>query len=259
MPPHSTRLDQEGAAFMSFKLVENGIFQEEQVIEALMAPGKVPGCSGTRTLKDNLSDLKAQVAANQKGIILVSELIEEYTLEIVQCYMNYIQKNAEIVVRDMLKNIAKNSPHHQLVAIDSMDDGTDIKLTVDIDGKNGTAIFDFTGTGLEVHGNCNTPKAVTYSAIIYCLRCMVGHDIPLNQGCLVPIKVIIPQGTILNASEEAAVIGGNVLTSQRVTDVIFKAFEACAASQGCMNNITFGDETFGYYETVAGGSGNFSK
>lgn len=116
-------------------------------------------------------------------------------------------------------------------------------------------MFDFTGTGIEVYNNWNTPKAVTLSAIIYCLRCMVGHDVPLNQGCLVPIKIILPKGIILNPSDEAAVVGGNVLTSQRVVDVILKAFQVCAASQGCMNNITFGDENIGYYETIGGGAG----
>ncbi|KAK0174591.1 hypothetical protein PV327_010349 [Microctonus hyperodae] len=174
MPPHSTSLNQEGATFKSFLLVHKGIFREKEVTEALMAPGKIPGSSGTRNLSDNLSDLKAQIAANHK---------------------------------------------------------------VD-------------GTGYEVWGNCNAPRAVTLSAIIYCLRCIVGRD-----GCLKPVKIIIPKGSLLDPSEEAAVVGGNVLTSQRVVDVVLAAFGACAASQGCMNNITLGTETWGYYETVAGGSG----
>ena len=136
-----------------------------------------------------------------------------------------------------------------------MDDGSSIKLKVHINTSSGEAVFDFLGTGAEVYGNMNAPRAVTMSAIIYCLRCMVGHDIPLNQGCLNPVTVNIPPGSLLDPSEEAAVVGGNVLTSQRIVDVVFRAFSACAASQGCMNNITFGDENFGYYETVAGGSG----
>jgi len=136
-----------------------------------------------------------------------------------------------------------------------MDDGSPIMLKVTIDRRQQTATFDFTGTGSEVFGNCNTPPAVVYSAIIYCLRCMVTRDIPLNQGCLAPIDVIIPENSILNPSVGAAVVGGNVLTSQRVTDVVLKAFSAAAASQGCMNNTTFGDAGLGYYETVAGGAG----
>lgn len=259
MPANSTCLAQEGAAFMSFKLVRDGIFQEEDVTELLKKPSKIPGCTGTRNLQDNISDLKAQVAANKKGISLVLKLIEEYSLAVVQSYMNYIQKNAEIAVRDMLKKIGgdtvQKSASSSFISSDFMDDGTCIRLKVNIDTGTGSAVFDFTGTGYEVYGNCNAPRAVCLSAIIYCLRCMIKYDIPLNQGCLSPIHVIIPTGSILSPSEEAAVVGGNVLTSQRIVDVIFKAFKACAASQGCMNNITFGDESMGYYETVAGGAG----
>lgn len=136
-----------------------------------------------------------------------------------------------------------------------MDDGSPIELKITIDESVGSAICDFTGSGYEVWGNCNAPRAITLSALIYCLRCMVGHDVPLNQGCLAPIKVIIPKNSILDPSDGAAVVGGNVLTSQRIVDTVLKAFNVCAASQGCMNNITIGDETWGYYETVAGGSG----
>lgn len=136
-----------------------------------------------------------------------------------------------------------------------MDDGSPIRLKVTIDEAVGTALCDFTGSGYQVYGNCNAPRAITLSALIYCLRCMVGHDVPLNQGCLNPINVIIPENSILDPSSDAAVVGGNVLTSQRIVDVVLSAFQVCAASQGCMNNITLGDEDFGYYETVAGGSG----
>lgn len=131
------------------------------------------------------------------------------------------------------------------------------RLTVTIDRTEGSAVFDFSGSGWEIYGNLNAPPAVTCSAVIYCLRCLLpDSDIPLNQGCLTPIEIRIPKGSILNPSPRAAVVGGNVLTSQRVTDVILLAFQACAASQGCMNNLTFGsDKTGGYYETIAGGSG----
>ncbi|KAL4631017.1 5-oxoprolinase isoform X1 [Arapaima gigas] len=259
MPPHSTSLQQEGAVFTSFKLVTGGIFQEEAVTAALMAPAQYPGCSGTRNLQDNLSDLRAQVAANRRGSQLVLQLIDSYGLEVVQAYMGYIQSNAELAVRDMLKEFARRRRQQtgslQVEAEDYMDDGTPIRLRVQINEEEGSAVFDFMGTGTEVWGNCNAPRAITFSALIYCLRCMVGQDIPLNQGCLAPIEVIIPAGCILQPSENAAVVGGNVLTSQRVVDVIFRAFEVCAASQGCMNNVSFGSEKGGYYETVAGGAG----
>lgn len=141
-------------------------------------------------------------------------------------------------------------------AEDFLDDGTPIRLAVTIDRSTGSAVFDFAGTGPEIYGNLNAPPAVTASAVIYCLRCLLPDiDIPLNQGCLAPIQIKIPPNSILNPSAGAAVVGGNVLTSQRVTDVVLRAFKACAASQGCMNNLTFGDETMGYYETIAGGAG----
>ncbi|XP_053104101.1 5-oxoprolinase isoform X2 [Hemicordylus capensis] len=258
MPPHSHCLQEEGAVFISFKLVKDGVFQEE-VTEALLAPGRIPGSSGTRNLPDNLSDLRAQVAANQKGIHLVNELIGQYGLEVVQAYMAHIQANAEVAVREMMRDFAtrQGEPGRplQVEAEDFMDDGSPIRLKVIVDPQEGSAVFDFTGSGHEVYGNCNAPRAITLSALIYCLRSMVGRDIPLNQGCLAPVQVLIPKGSILAPSLDAAVVGGNVLTSQRVVDVIFRAFEACAASQGCMNNVTFGNERVGYYETVAGGSG----
>lgn len=258
MPPHSKKLSEEGAAFKSFLLVENGQFREAEITKALTTPTNAEGAAGTRGLANNISDLKAQIAANQKGIQLVSELIDIYKLHVVQAYMKYIQENAEIAVRDMLKEIARQTLKRTgttvLYAEDKMDDGSPIKLKIHIDETNGSALCDFTGSGYQVHGNCNAPKAITLSALIYCLRCMVGHDVPLNQGCLKPIQVIIPKNSILDPSDDAAVVGGNVLTSQRIVDVILAAFQVCAASQGCMNNITFGDEQFGYYETVAGGS-----
>ncbi|KAL4690132.1 hypothetical protein H8957_004105 [Semnopithecus entellus] len=229
------------------------------VTEALRAPGKVPNCSGTRNLHDNLSDLRAQVAANQKGIQLVGELIGQYGLDVVQAYMGHIQANAELAVRDMLRAFGTSRQAQglplEVSSEDHMDDGSPIHLRVQINLSQGSAVFDFSGTGPEVFGNLNAPRAITLSALIYCLRCLVGRDIPLNQGCLAPVRVVIPQGSILDPSPEAAVVGGNVLTSQRVVDVILGAFGACAASQGCMNNVTLGNAHMGYYETVAGGAG----
>jgi len=128
-------------------------------------------------------------------------------------------------------------------------------LALTIDRSDGSAVFDFSGTGVEIWGNCNAPAAVTRSAVLYTLRCLIEKDLPLNDGCLIPIRIHIPPGSLLDPSREAAVVGGNVLTSQRVVDVVLKAFGVAAASQGCMNNFTFGSSRFGYYETVGGGAG----
>ncbi|KAL9635609.1 MAG: hypothetical protein Q9204_002571 [Flavoplaca sp. TL-2023a] len=267
MPPHSRELFQEGAAIKSEKLVSEGHFDEERITDLLLnEPAQYPECSGTRCLGDNLNDLKAQIAANQKGINLISALIEDYGEEVVQFYMRNIQDNAELSVRNLLKNVSKRFEGQDLSATDYMDDGSPIKLRITIDAEKGEAVFDFSGTGPEVYGNINAPEAVTYSAIIYCLRCLISEDIPLNQGCLKPVDVRIPKKSFLSPSDKAAVVGGNVLTSQRVTDVILRCFQACAASQGDCNNLTFGFggnsngsdapiKGFGYYETIAGGSG----
>ena len=267
MPPHSRELFQEGAAITTEKLVSEGHFNEKRITELLYdEPASFPGCSGTRCLADNLNDLKAQIAANKKGIGLISALIEDYGEDVVQFYMRSIQDNAEISVKRLLKQVSQRFKGQDLAAVDFMDDGSPIQLKITIDADEGKAIFDFNGTGPEVYGNINAPEAVTYSAIIYCLRCLISEDIPLNQGCLKPIEVRIPENSFLSPSDKAAVVGGNVLTSQRVTDVILRCFQACAASQGDCNNLTFGfggniaSETneikgFGYYETIAGGSG----
>ncbi|KIH67003.1 hydantoinase/oxoprolinase [Ancylostoma duodenale] len=267
MPPNATSLEQEGATFISFKVVDKGTFREDALIEHLMAPKSVPGCSGTRNLADNIADIKAQIAANNKsigshfgglstaailsrvlpvGISLVCDLIGEYGLDTVQAYMLHIQATAEESVRNMLREVGRSvferTGSTRLHACDSMDDGTKIQLAVTIDIQKGEALFDFTGTGMEVVSSCNCPRAVTMSAIIYCLRCLVAKDIPLNSGCLAPItrspeapntllQISIPEGTLLSPSETAAVVGGNVLTSQRLCDVILGAFEAVAASQ----------------------------
>ncbi|OMJ74310.1 hypothetical protein SteCoe_26797 [Stentor coeruleus] len=240
MPPFSKTLAEEGVAIKSFKLVENFVFREAETRELFQH---------SRCIEDNISDLKAQTSANNKGIELLSQLINEYSLEVVLAYMKFIQKAACQSVKDLLQKI----PSNVLKASDFMDDGTKIKLIVTI--NSGCAEFNFTGTGCQVLSNLNSPAAVVKSAVLYCLRCLVDTDIPLNQGCLDPVTIIIPNNSILNPSEDAAVVGGNVLTSQRITDVIFKAFNACAASQGCMNNLTFGNKKFGFYETIAGGSG----
>ncbi|KAJ5679955.1 hypothetical protein N7462_008199 [Penicillium macrosclerotiorum] len=269
MPPKSTELWQEGAAIEGDKIVSNGILDEARLIELLVTkPSQYPGCAGARCISDNLSDLKAQIAANTRGINLIQNLFSEYGVGTVQKYMYAIQATAESAVRNLLKDLHKKFDGQPLESIDYMDDGTPIRLKVTIDKSTGSAVFDFEGTGPEVYGSWNAPIAITHSAIIYCLRCMINADVPLNQGCLAPIDIRVPPKSILSPTKTAAVVGGNVVTSQRITDVVLKAFRVCAASQGCCNNLTFGTNPrvdpntgavispgFGYYETIAGGSG----
>ncbi|OOG01129.1 hypothetical protein ASPCADRAFT_126127 [Aspergillus carbonarius ITEM 5010] len=266
MPSDSKMLYEEGAMTMGFKVVSEGRFDEEKVRKFLYdEPASYPGCSGTRTYKDNVSDLKAAIAANQKGAQLLEGLVRENTLEIVHFYMDAIKKNAETAVRQLLQTIGKKAPGEPLRFSDFMDDGTEIRLEIRIDAETGSAEFDFTGTGRETFNCLNAPKAIAHSAIIYSLRALIDVDIPLNQGCLAPINVIIPSGTLINPSGYAAVCAGNPITSQRITDVVLGAFQACAASQGCCNIISFGmgglDENgndipgFGVGETICGGSG----
>ncbi|THX57369.1 putative 5-oxoprolinase [Aureobasidium pullulans] len=259
MPPNSTELWEEGAVFSSFKLISEGRMDEGGVHKILLEePAKHPGCSGSRCYKDNVADLKAQVAANHCGIRLIRQMIAEYTMDVVHVYMGAIQDAAELAIRNLFRKIAQGNKFRTVSATDYMDDGTAVVLNVRINGETGSASFDFTGTGPEVLGNWNAPLAITTSAIIYALRCMVSSDIPLNHGCIKPVDIVIPDGCFLHPSAGAAVCAGNVLTSQRIVDVIFRAFETCAASQGCMNNFTFGvdgEGGFGYYETICGGSG----
>jgi len=263
MPPNSKKLSDEGVGILSFILVRDGIFREQEISALLQATdqGQKPGqpeITGTRRLADNLSDLKAQVAANKKGLDLIQEMINHYGLEVIQAYMHYIQQAAETAVCSSLKALSRKKglqKKDSLQAVDYLDDGSPIALKITIDRRDGSAVFDFSGTGPELPGNLNAPGAVTRSAVLYSLRCLVNEDIPLNHGCMRPVTLIIPGGSLLDPSPEAAVVGGNVLTSQRVVDVVLKAFGVAAASQGCMNNLTFGNAQFGYYETIGGGAG----
>ena len=251
MPPNSREIWEEGAVFEAFKVVEQGIFNETELIERLLEPAKYPGCSGTRCLKDNVSDIRAQIAANHRGSQLIDSLIQDYSLDVVQLCMGEIQGIAELAVRNLLKDIAKQRGQ-SFGGVDYMDDGTQIKLSVSINEETGAAKFDFTGTGREVYGKCataieasinadamllgnwNAPIAITHSAILFSLRCMVGTDIPINQGAIKPIEVIVPDRSLLRPGPRAACCAGNVLTSQRIVDTIFRAFGVMAASQGCM-------------------------
>ncbi|KAF5655624.1 5-oxoprolinase (ATP-hydrolyzing) [Fusarium sp. NRRL 25303] len=268
MPPNSTELWQEGAAIESFKMINEGAFDEAGLIKRLYdEPASFPGCSGTRTLTENIADLKAAVASNQKGIELIRALIKEFTWPVVQLYMHAIQDNAAQSVRDLLKQFAAKHEGGVLEATEYNDDGIPFKLKVTIDKDTGDAVFDFTGTGPEHSGNLNAPPTCSYSVIMYCLRSMISKgDIPLNQGCLKPIKVICPDNTILSPSPTAATVGCTTETSQKIADLVLRAFNAAAASQGTMNNLSFGcggtdpvtgevTKGFGYYETICGGAG----
>ncbi|KAG9101612.1 hypothetical protein FRC06_002787 [Ceratobasidium sp. 370] len=274
MPPTSVSIFEEGAEITSFKIVSQGVYDSDGLRELLCeVPARYPGSSGCRNIRDLESDLKAQIAANNKGIQLIHALIKEYTLPTVHEYMLHIRNNAEQCVRNLLRDFAKKHGT-TLEARDYLDDGSPLNLRIEIDPESGGAIFDFEGTGPEVRGNLNAPISVVHSAVIYCMRSMLNSDIPLNAGCLVPIdgKLRIPELCFLHPSRTAAVCAGNVLTSQRIVDVVLKAFSACAASQGCTkrliipeSNLTFGTggkdkdgkvtQGWGYYETIAGGSG----
>lgn len=250
-------------------------FDEEGIIKILLEPGKYPNCSGSRRLGDNLSDLKAQVAANAKGSSLINALMEEYGKATVHFYMKKIQENAEVSVRNYLKSAHKRFGSRPLKAKDYLDNGSMMQVAITID-ETGFGTFDFTGTTCEMLSNMNAPPAITYSALIYTMRLLIGSDIPLNQGCLAPTKVILPKNSFLNPSNGPAVCCGNTLTSQRLVDLLLKAFRAAAGSQGCMNCFGFfgnciapasekGDEKkkeeedlgfgFGYGETICGGEG----
>jgi 5-oxoprolinase (ATP-hydrolysing) len=248
MPPNSKELWEEGAVIKAFKVIEGGEFKKRELIDLLMAPAQSPGCQGTRCLRDNISDIKAQAAANHRGSQLIHSLIEDYGLEIVQFYsessqtnvvkipnthaVEEIQSAAEHAVRDMLKTIHTTTNGAPLHATDYMDDGTRIQLKVTINPSSGSAVFDFTGTGPEAFGNWNAPITITNSAIIFSLRCLVNTDIPVNQGAIRPITTIIPPNSLLHPSPEAAVCAGNVLTSQRIVNVVFKRLEQVLLVRG---------------------------
>lgn len=266
MPPTSTELWQEGAIFKSHILIRDGVFDEEGVCKVLLSPGEYPGCVGSRRLSDNISDLKAQVAANQKGVALIQALIHEFSLPVVQLYMQAIQDTAESTVRSMLRGFYETLGPI-LHAEDSMDNGSFIKLKITLQ-QDGDAMFDFEGTSPQLWGNMNCSPSMTHAALLYSLRCMVDADIPLNQGCLNPCKINLPKGSLLNPHDGAAVCAGNTQTSQRLADTILKAFQVAGASQGCMNCLGFfgkggkdkdGKPLEGYAyafgETIGGGVG----
>lgn len=247
MPPHSRRLDEEGAVIRMQKLVTGGRFEIENISEILQR-------SGARRLEENLADLRAQAAANRRGIDLILQACAQYGGEVVEAYMDHLLRVSAEVLRARLKVLAAEQGT-ALMASDNMDDGSAVCLELHLDPEHGEAIFDFSGSADQVEGNQNAPAAITHSAVIYALRTLIAEPLPLNGGFLQPIRIRLRKGSLLNPDENAAVVGGNVTTSQRIVDVILYAFGAAANSAGCMNNLTFGNDRFGYYETIGGGAG----
>ena len=244
MPPASRTLEEEGVVFSAERLVERGRFQEARMMQRLTA-GPYPA----RDPRTNLADLEAQVAANRTGARLLGEMVERYGLDVVQAYMTHVQHNARAKVEDALRARPDGVERFE----DAMDDGT--KLVVTLTKRGDRLTVDFSGTDPEADHNLNAPPAVAVAAVLYVLRGLVGEAIPLNGGCLEPVEIIIPPGSLLSPSRGRAVCGGNVETSQRVVDILLGALGRAAASQGTMNNITFGNDSFGYYETICGGAG----
>ncbi|OKH15621.1 5-oxoprolinase [Fischerella major NIES-592] len=244
MPPHSTTVEEEGILFDNFLLVEQGNFRENQVRETLLNhhyPARNPD--------QNIADFKAQIAANERGVQELRKMVSQYGLETVQAYMKFVQDNAEESVRRAIDVLKDGS------FIYEMDDGARIQVKVTINRENRSATIDFTGTSRQLNTNFNAPKAVTQAAVLYVFRTLVDDSIPLNAGCLKPLEIIIPEGCMLNPTYPAAVVAGNVETSQTIVDALYGALGVMAASQGTMNNFTFGNDRYQYYETICGGSG----
>jgi 5-oxoprolinase (ATP-hydrolysing) len=244
MPPDSTTVEEEGVLIDNFLLVEQGRFREAEMTE-LLRSGKYPA----RNPAQNIADLKAQIAACEKGAQELRKMVREFGLSVVCAYMGHVQDNAEEQVRrvlDVLKDGEFAYP---------MDDGAVIKVKVSIDKAKRTGRLDFTGTSAQRPNNFNAPAAVCMAAVLYVFRTLVEADIPMNAGVLKPLDVIIPEGCMLRPRYPAAVVAGNVETSQAVTDTIYGALGVMAGAQGTMNNFTFGNDRHQYYETVSGGSG----
>lgn len=239
MIPDSKELWQEGMAVKSALIVSGGVFQEEQVRALFEEVAQHPGCSATRRLQDNISDIQAKISANQKGISLIERLCAEFTLPVVHLYMGGIQSNAELAIRDLFRGLHRRTGGKPLRAVDWFDDGTPVQVEIRVDGSAGTAVFDFAGSGAQTWGNMNMPISITHSAVIYVLRCLVDLEIPLNQGCLKPCTILLPPRSIVNPSPTVAICGSTI-ASQRVTDVLLQAFGAAAGSQGCANSLGWG-------------------
>jgi 5-oxoprolinase (ATP-hydrolysing) len=243
MSPRATTIEQEGVYIDNFKLVDRGRFREAQ-LRQLLARGDFPA----RNPQYNINDLKAQIAANEKGVQELRKMVGQFGLSVVRAYMGHVQDNAAESVRRVIDRI------HDAAFTYEMDQGTRIVVKITVDKHAREATVDFTGTSPEQADNFNAPEPVTRAAVLYVFRVMVDDDIPMNAGCLRPIRIIIPRRSMLSPEYPAAVVAGNVETSQAVTNCLFGALGALAAAQGTMNNLNFGDDRYQYYETICSGA-----
>ncbi len=244
MTPLATTVDEEGVLFDNFRLVERGHFREAE-LHTLLTDHPYPA----RNPHQNIADLKAQIAANEKGVAELRKMVTHFGLETVQAYMGHVQDNAAESVRRVLERLPDSSEYEY-----PTDTGQVIKVKITVDRSKREATVDFTGTSPVQKNNFNAPEPVARAAVLYAFRVMVENNIPMNAGCLRPINIVIPEGCMLRPSYPAAVVAGNVETSQHVTNAIFGAMGAIANSQGTMNNLTFGNQTYQYYETICSGS-----
>jgi len=243
MSPLATSIHEEGVYIDNFLLVDRGRFRERELY-ALLKSGPYPA----RNPLQNVNDLKAQIAANEKGVRELKRMVEMFSLEVVEAYMGHVQDNADESVRRVLDKLADGE------AESVSDQGAVIKVKISVDKERREATVDFTGTSPQQASNFNAPEPVTRAAILYVFRVMVDDDIPMNAGCLRPIRIIVPEGSMLSPKYPAAVVAGNVEVSQIVTNTLFAALRALGSSQGTMNNFTFGDDTYQYYETICSGA-----
>jgi 5-oxoprolinase (ATP-hydrolysing) len=244
MPPFSKNVEEEGVLLDNVKLVEDGRMLEAEM-RALLASARYPA----RNPDQNIADLRAQVAANEKGVQELKRMVAHFGLDVVRAYMRHVQDNAEECVRRVIGVLKDGAFSYE------MDNGAVIKVRIAIGADRRSATIDFTGTSAQLASNFNAPSAVVYAAVLYVFRTLVDDDIPLNAGCLKPLTVIIPEGSMLNPRSPAATVAGNVETSQCLTDALYGALGVMAASYGTMNNFTFGNDRYQYYETVSGGTG----
>jgi 5-oxoprolinase (ATP-hydrolysing) len=244
MPPFSKNVEEEGVLLDNVKLVENGRMLEAEMRE-LLASARYPA----RNPDQNIADLRAQVAANEKGVQELKRMVAHFGLDVVVAYMGHVQDNAEECVRRVIGVLKDGEFAYE------MDNGAVIRVKIGIGADRRSATIDFTGTTAQLQSNFNAPAAVVYAAVLYVFRTLVDDDIPLNAGCLKPLEVIIPEGSMLNPRPPAATVAGNVETSQCLTDALYGALGLMAASYGTMNNFTFGNERHQYYETISGGTG----
>jgi 5-oxoprolinase (ATP-hydrolysing) len=244
MPPQSTTIEEEGVLLDNVQLVDQGNLLEAELL-AMLTTAPYP----VRNPSQNMADLRAQIAANEKGAQELQKLVDHYGLGLVQAYMRHVQDNAEECVRRVIGRLQNGRFTYAL------DDGSQIAVEVTVNSAQRSARIDFTGTSAQQPSNFNAPTAVGKAAVLYVFRTLVDDNIPLNGGCLKPLEIVIPEGSMLNPRYPAAVVAGNVEVSQAVTDALYGALGAIAASQGTMNNFTFGNHRHQYYETIGGGSG----